>query len=224
MLLYQPSFFSSFHIAFLEARSFFLLRGASQDKVENLFNEREFDLERILDYLRKYNTIGVVSKWGDGKTFLFKMLEQEINVPYYYVKISVMSVTIDTVEKIILDEINHILESKGIFSLASTRLKNILSSQSILNAVGSMFLNSSSYASQINVLKEDVKKLSKPVVLIFEDIDRIADEKIIYKIFSIVESLSSDRIKVVYQYDENGLIDILKNFVLFRKAFFLQSL
>lgn len=185
-------------------------RGASQDKVENLFNEREFDLERILDYLRKYNTIGVVSKWGDGKTFLFKMLEQEINVPYYYVKISVMSVTIDTVEKIILDEINHILESKGIFSLASTRLKNILSSQSILNAVGSMFLNSSSYASQINVLKEDVKKLSKPVVLIFEDIDRITDEKIIYKIFSIVESLSSDRIKVVYQYDENGLIDILK--------------
>lgn len=185
-------------------------RGAFQDKVENLFNEREFDLERILDYLRKYNTIGVVSKWGDGKTFLFKMLEQEINVPYYYVKISVMSVTIDTVEKIILDEINHILESKGIFSLASTRLKNILSSQSILNAVGGMFLNSSSYASQINVLKKDVKKLSKPVVLIFEDIDRIADEKIIYKIFSIVESLSSDRIKVVYQYDENGLIDILK--------------
>ena len=184
--------------------------GVFHDKVKNLFNEREFDLERILDYLHKYNTIGVVSKWGDGKTFLFKMLEQEINVPYYYVKISVMSVTIDTVEKIILDEINHILESKGIFSMASTKLKNILSSQSILNAVGCMFFNSSSYASQINVLKEDVKKLSKPVVLIFEDIDRIADEKIIYKIFSIVESLSSDRIKVVYQYDENGLIDILK--------------
>ena len=185
-------------------------RGKSQDKVENLFSERSFDLERILDYLHKYNTIGVVSKWGDGKTFLFKMLEQKIDVPYYYVKIGVMSVTIDTVEKIILDEINHILESKGIFSSASTKLKDILSSQSILNAIGGLFFNSNSYAAQINVLKEDVKKLSKPIVLVFEDIDRIGDEKIIFKIFSIVESLSSDRIKVVYQYNENDLIDILK--------------
>lgn len=48
-----------------------------QDKVENLFNERNFDLERILDYLHNYNTIGVVAKWGDGKTFLFRMLEQK---------------------------------------------------------------------------------------------------------------------------------------------------
>lgn len=181
-----------------------------QDKVENLFNERNFDLGRILDYLHKYNTIGVISKWGDGKTFLFKMLEQEINVQYYYVKIGVMSVTIDTVEKIILDEINHILESNGIFSSASTKLKNILSSQSILNAVCSLFLNSSSYASQINILKEDVKKLSKPIVLVFEDIDRIGDEKIIYKIFSIAESLTNDRIKVVYQYNDDDLINVLK--------------
>ena len=187
-----------------------VLGNAYQDKVVNLFNERRFDLERILDYLRKYNTIGVVSKWGDGKTFLFKMLEQEINVPYYYVKIGVMSVTIDTVEKIILDEINHILESKGIFSSASIKLKNILSSQSILNAVSSLFFNSNSYASQIKILKEDVKKLNKPVVLVFEDIDRIGDNKIIYKIFSIAESLSSDRIKVVYQYNEADLINILE--------------
>lgn len=181
-----------------------------QDKVKNLFNERDFDLKRILDYLHKYNTIGVVSKWGEGKTFLFKMLEQKTDISYYYVKIGVMSVTIDTVEKIILDEINHILESKGIFSSASTKLKNILSSQSILNAVCSLFFNSSSYASQINVLKEDVKKLSKPVILIFEDIDRIEDEKIIYKIFSIAVSLANDRIKVVYQYNEDDLINILK--------------
>lgn len=181
-----------------------------QDTVENLFDERDFDLGRILDYLHKYNTIGVVSKWGDGKTFLFKMLEQKIDVPFYYVKIGVMSVTIDTVEKIVLDEINHILESKGIFSSASTKLKDILSSQTILNAVGGLFFNSNSYAAQINVLKEDVKKLSKPVVLVFEDIDRIGDEKIIYKIFSIAESLTSDRIKVVYQYNESDLINILK--------------
>ena len=181
-----------------------------QDKVENLFNERNFDLERILDYLHNYNTIGVVAKWGDGKTFLFRMLEQKNNVPYYYVKISVMSVTIDTIEKIILDEINHILESCGIFSSASTKLKNILSSQSILNAVCGLFFNSGSYASQINVLKEDVKKLRKPIVLVFEDVDRIGDEKIIYKIFSIVESLTSDRIKVVYQYNEDDLLNLLK--------------
>lgn len=185
-------------------------RGKSQDEAENLFSERSFDLERILDYLHKYNTIGVVSKWGDGKTFLFKMLEQKNDVPYYYVKIGVMSVTIDTVEKIILDEINHILESKGIFSSASTKLKDILSSQSILNAIGGLFFNSNSYAAQINVLKEDVKKLSKPIVLVFEDIDRIVDEKIIFKIFSIAESLTSSHIKVVYQYNERDLINILK--------------
>lgn len=186
------------------------LASEEQDEEVNLFTERRYDLKRIFSYLKQYNAIGVAAKWGDGKTFLFKILEKKLKVHYYFAKIGVMSVTVDTAEKIILDEINHLLEREGIFSSASTKLKNILSSQSVLNAVCSLFFDSNSYASQINVLKEDVKKLSKPVVLVFEDIDRIADEKIIYKIFSIAESLSSNRIKVVYQYNEDDLINILK--------------
>lgn len=184
--------------------------GKADNGVENLFSERTYDLLRIVNYLRKFNLIGVVSKWGDGKSFLFEMLKKECGSRYYVVKIGVMSVTIDTVEKFILNEINYLLEFENIFSSASTKINNMLSSQSSLSFVGDMFLTTHSFTDQIKVLKEDVLKLKKRIVLVFEDIDRIADELVIYKIFSIAETLSSDHIKIVFQYNEMDLLNVLK--------------
>ena len=177
---------------------------------ENLFPERTHDLYRVMRLLRKYNTIGVQSKWGDGKTFLFDMLEKECKSRYYFVKIGVMSVTVDNVEKFILNEINHLLESEGIFSLASAKINNLLSCQSTVNAVSGFFFKSKSFTDQVCILKRDVLKLKKRIVLVFEDIDRITNEVVIYKIFSIVETLCNDYIKCVYQYHERTLLDTLR--------------
>ena len=180
-----------------------------KNDVKNLFKERKYDLERVLNYLRKYNLIGVISKWGDGKTFLFDMLAKECGSRYYVVKIGVMSITVDTVEKFVLNEINHLLELENVFSLASLKINNILASQSTLTVVNDLFFNSNSFTKQINILKKDVLKLKKKVILVFEDLDRITDDQIIYKIFSIAETLSSDHIKVVYQYNERDLLKVL---------------
>lgn len=184
--------------------------GKSENDYRNLFSERRYDLNLIANYLRKYNVIGVESKWGDGKTFLFELLKEECKSKYFFVKIGVMSVTTDIVEKFILNEINHLLENENIFSLASQKINNLLSSQNSLSAVMDLLLKSNSYTNQIDILKRDVLKLSKKIVLVFEDIDRISDKDAICKIFSIAESLSCDYIKIVYQYNEDDLLAVLE--------------
>lgn len=50
-----------------------------------------------------------------------------------------------------------------------------------------------------------MKKLGKPVVVIVEDLDRVADGKVIRKILDLTERLSCDWIKVVMEYDVENL-------------------
>ena len=41
------------------------------NKSKNLFSERKYDLERIIEYLGQYNLIGLNADWGNGKSFFF---------------------------------------------------------------------------------------------------------------------------------------------------------
>lgn len=70
---------------------------------------------------------------------------------------------------------------------------------------GILCLSVITYTDLISDLKQKIKKLSKPIVITIEDIDRIQYADIILKIFSIAENLvdtNEKNIKFIYQYDE----------------------
>ena len=175
---------------------------------EKLFSERKYELERIKIMLINHNIIGINAQWGDGKTFLFKRLEKDLKDKYIFLTIKVLSVTIDSVEKFILNEINYQLENESIFSITSSKIKWLLSQPALYN-VGDVFLSASSYTRSFEYIKKDIQKIGKPIVISFEDIDRIESKEILFKIFSIVDMLSCDYVKFVYQYEENQLLRIL---------------
>jgi len=181
----------------------------SLENDEKLFSERKYEFDRIKDMILKYNIVGINAQWGDGKTFLFKRLERKLKNEYCFLTIKVLSVTIDSVEKFILNEINYLLEKESIFSITSTKIREVLK-QPILHNVGNVFMSASSFTKSFEQIKQDVHKIGKPLVISFEDIDRIENKEILFKIFSIVDMLACGDIKFVYQYEENKLLKILE--------------
>lgn len=186
--------------------------------IENLFPERRYDLDRIKHMLWRYDTIGINAKWGDGKTYIFNLLEQEMKGKFLFVRVGVLSVTIDSVEMFILNEINHLLEKGRILSSSSSKIRKLLS-QPVLYGVGDILFSSDSYTELFKQLKKDVRKLKKIVVITFEDIDRIENKEIVYKIFSIAEMLAGKGIKIIYQYEEKRLLNLLDEKKLYLEKF-----
>lgn len=184
-------------------------KNISLKNAENYFSERKYDLSRIKRMLWRHDIIGIDATWGDGKTFLLNLLEKELQNKCFFVRVGVLSVTIDSVESFILNEINHLLENAHILSSASSKIRKLLA-QPILYGAGDMLFSSDSYTELFKQLKKDVRKLKKIVVITFEDIDRIEDKEVIYKIFSIAEMLAGKGIKIVYQYDEKQLLSVLE--------------
>ena len=182
----------------------------NKSKIDNFFTEREDDCKLLLKYLKKYPIVGLQALWGDGKTFLCNYLKNK-NTDFYYISISLMTLQIDTVEKIVVNELNSIFKRKRIFSLASSKVNNFIE-KNVPHGLGEFLTKNESYTELYESIIDGVNKLDKPVVVIFEDIDRINDQNIIFKLFSIVELLSSktNRFKVCYQYDVDKLTKILK--------------
>lgn len=182
---------------------------STKAKYENLFSERKYDLDRLINYLQQFNIVGINAHWGDGKSYLFKLFQDKSKDQYYFINIGVLSVTVDTIEKFVVDEINHILEENGIYSSASSKIKDFVK-QPVFHDLGNLFVNSNSYTELFDTLSKDVQRLKKTIVITFEDIDRIKSTEIIYKIFALADKLASENIKILYQYDENELLKILQ--------------
>lgn len=181
----------------------------SEDKPCNLFPERQYDLERIENLLKNHNLIGVNAGWGSGKSFLFNMLKEDSKNDYYFICINVLSMKIDKIESFLLSELSILLEKNRIFSHASGKIKGLLN-QSFFHSLGETFFGTNSYNEQIGKLRKEISKLEKPVVIAFEDIDRIADKEIIHKVFALADALKTGRIKIIFQYEEKRLLEILK--------------
>lgn len=194
-----------------------------EDKPRNLFPERQYDLERIESLLKNHNLIGVNADWGSGKSFLFKMLEEVAKNDYYFICVNVLSMKIDKIESFLLNELSILLEKNRIFSHASGKIKGLLN-QSFFHSLGETFFGTNSYNEQIDKLRKEISKLEKPVVITFEDMDRIANEEIIHKVFALADALKSDRIKIIFQYKERKLLEILKVEKIYLEKYFQHTI
>lgn len=183
--------------------------GKTSFKQKNLFSERKYDLERLNEYLERYNLIGIDAIWGNGKSFLFTMLQSEFQDKYHFISISVLSMRVEQVEAFVLGEIGNLLEENRIYSSVSKKIKGLLK-QSFFHNLGETFLGIDSYSEQLKILKADISKLQKPIIITFEDIDRLDEKSIVYKIFALSDAIHNDKIKILFQYEEKKLLSILE--------------
>lgn len=182
----------------------------SNDKINNykLFRERKEDLKRIKEYLNKFNIIGINGEWGSGKTYLLECLQNEKDMKdkYEFVNIYLLTCNLDNLSQILINELEKVLVKYGIYSRYSNSLRKILATNNFIDSLfSSMILDTNSFTASINGFKNEIRKLDKTLVIVFEDLDRIDYANVIKKILSVSENLVDENIKIVYQYDQSNL-------------------
>ncbi|AWK51611.1 hypothetical protein DIC82_11500 [Clostridium beijerinckii] len=189
----------------------FFLNSYNYSKLNNnkLIFKREKDLERLLYYLDMFNIIGINAIWGGGKSFLVNELKEKIKDEYEIIEIDILSCNLDELQIILIKEIEKIMYKHGIISKYSNNLKKFFIDQNNIQQVWNLiFAENYSYSETIKGFKEELRRINKKIVIIYEDIDRISDEKVIKRIFGLSEKLTTNNIKIIYQYDEAKLKEL----------------
>lgn len=176
-----------------------------------LFTERENDLKLISGFLDNNHefTFGINAIWGEGKTFLINEIKKN-KAEFEYITIDLLSSTIDTIEQHILSEFNKLFERKKIYSSIPTSLKQFFNQDFFLGAQKLIYTNPCGYSELYGELKKELSRTQNKVVLIFDDVDRIKNKEIVYKIFAISEKLASSYVKICFLYNEMELLNILE--------------
>ena len=192
-------------VLWLKKRKDMQIQGEQEQQDEELFRERTFDIQRLEDYLQSFSIVGINGPWGSGKSFLVDHLDKN---SWIAVKIDLLACNLDEIQTVLLNELDRTLKSEGIFSAYSPKLKKILKKDGLISDIGQIFLrDDTTYSEALTGFADDLKKLPKPLMIIFEDLDRIDRPDVIRKILGISEKLAKENIKVIYQYDEKNLLE-----------------
>lgn len=173
-----------------------------------LFQEREYDLKRVKNYLCRVPILGIDAAWGDGKTFLVKRLldDQNIREQYVSIQIDVLTCQLDEIEILLFGELDKLLKRNRVFSKYSKQLKKMLGSQSLLKLTWDLSVDEHRGTSAaFEGLKEDLKKVSKKILIIYDDLDRVTDRAVVDKIMAISDKLAGDKIHILYLYDSSHM-------------------
>jgi len=185
---------------------------AIDNKSKEIFPCRLDDYTRVYQYLNDTNIIGINGAWGTGKSYLIEYLKQqdEIKTEYEVITIDLLACNLDEIGSVLLNELEKILNQHKVFSQHSKRLKKLLASEGMGQHIKHIFWSDdeSLQAGAFSGLKEDLKKIDKKVMIIYEDIDRITSTDTVKKIFAISEKLSGERLKIVYQYDDKNMEEL----------------
>ena len=184
-------------------KSVYYTSNINLENTEYLFVERKYDLERLLNYLNNFSIIGINGEWGSGKSFLIDHLKN-----FILIKIDLLSCNIDEIQTVILNEIDKLLKNQGIFSPFSPKLKKIIQQGKLFENISQLFVkNDISYSDAITGLRNNLRSINKPVVIVYEDLDRVENSTVIKQILGISEKIAGNNIKILYQFSETSLLE-----------------
>ncbi len=184
-------------------KSVYYTSNINLENAEDLFVERKYDLERLLNYLNNFSIIGINGEWGSGKSFLIDHLKN-----FILIKIDLLSCNIDEIQTVILNELDKLLKNQGIFSPFSPKLKKILQQGKLFENISQLFVkNDISYSEAITGLRNNLRSINKPVVIVYEDLDRVENTTVIKQILDISEKIAGNNIKILYQFSETNLFE-----------------
>jgi len=172
----------------------------------SLTHEQKHALTRLSEYVQTVNIIGLCGKWGTGKTFIVDRFIESNEAMYEFIQIGVLSCHVDEIQGILLHEVDKMLMRNGIFSKHSKIFGDVIGRTGVWSKFRPLFLEETdSFGRTLENMRKSVELSRKRLVIVYEDIDRISDGKVINKIFSISETISCKYIKVIYQYDKAEL-------------------
>lgn len=175
---------------------------------EALFPERIYDLRRFKNILKNSNTVGINSKWGNGKTFMVTHFcnETATKNEYYIIKIEALTYNYDEFDTVLVNKLEYLLRKHHIFSSYSIEIKKTFG-QSFWGTLLYNYLHDwkSGNITAYEGLQKELCELNKKVIIIFEDIERVNHPDAVKKVFAIAEKLSCNRVKFIFEYNSEAL-------------------
>ena len=202
-------------IATLIIISFYMYGILCKDKNEkntsevHLFEQQKNDISRLGNYINSYNSVGINGEWGTGKSYITDFLIKQNNNKYIPVVISLLTCDVDNIAEILMDRLSSVMKNNLIYSKYANQIVHAFKNTGIVQSILSLFWkNNYSYGDIFDGFKIECAALDKPVLIVFEDIDRIKNKENLTSLFSVAEKLACNKIKIIYQYDENHMQEI----------------
>lgn len=174
--------------------------------------KREKDLEILMKYIENFRIVGLNGRWGTGKTFLINEFIKKAEDKYEIIVIDLMTSNLAEVQSILIKEFEELMLKYRILPKNSAQIYKKINSSSLLNKLSDLtsilFAESKLKSEIFSGIKDDLRKINKDIIVIYEDLDRITDIEVIKNIFSISEKLSNNQIRIIYQFDENKLKEL----------------
>lgn len=175
----------------------------------HLFEQQENDIYRLENYINAYNSVGINGEWGTGKSFITDYFIKKNNDKYIPIVISLLTCDVDNITEILMDRLSSVMKNNFIYSKYANQIVNAFKNTGIIQSVLSFFWkNNYSYGDIFDGFKRECTVLDKPILIIFEDIDRIKNKENLTNLFSVADKLACNKIKIIYQYDENHIQEI----------------
>lgn len=169
-----------------------------------LFSERISDLERMEEYLQVFDAVGVNGRWGSGKTFLVDEFIRRHQSNYEVIKVEPLTCNMDKIDSYLFKKLENVLWKNRIYPEYSRRLQGLMTRSRWTDKIYYMlYPDATSDLTAFEGFCADLEKLEKPVLLVYEDIDRISDENKdqIAKLLDLTAKLIQHNVKVIYEFD-----------------------
>jgi len=174
-----------------------------------LIEKRELDLKLLEHYVENFQIIGLNGRWGIGKTFLVNKLKERLKDQYEFIEIDLLTCNLQEMQATLINDFEELLYQNRIIPKYANKMKKNISSASFISKIQDLLnlilTQSDSKAEILKGFQQELRKLEKKIVVIYEDIDRINNPDVIKEIFAISEKIANEHIKIIYQYDEQEL-------------------
>lgn len=178
----------------------------------DLYDKRKNDLERLIHYVKNFEIVGLNGDWGTGKSYLTAHLKKNIEEEFYFIEIDLLTCNLDNIQAYLINRFEHLLYSQNIIPRFSDNISTNFKDIPILNKfnllLNLVFRRSNFYSTILMEFQNEVSKLDKKVLVIYEDIDRINNNEKIKELFAISEKIACPNIHFLYEYDESKLVDL----------------
>lgn len=170
----------------------------------DIFPEHQADLERIKILIENNNILGVQSPYGEGKSFVVDRLCADLmqNENWNVIHIESLAYSYKDFDKVLIQKLFQVLKEKHIYSVYATELLQYIKGTLWGKLSLSQLFHSSVESSSTFIgLKEDLLQLKNPVLIVFEDIERVQEPEYVKRLFAIAERLCSKKAKFILEYD-----------------------
>lgn len=173
-----------------------------------LFDEHDKDKEHLRNLMQYFDIVGVSGAWGSGKSYVVDSFCNDSHDDYYVININVLAYKYGEADKVLVEKLDDIFSENRIISASSAEMKELLG-HSFLNTISYALMKSlgigNTSSSMYEALKSDINKLSKPVLVVFDDLERVKDADYVRLLLAMAGQLASHNFKVIFEYDINGL-------------------